>query len=109
MRSSVPRKRDAGAAGAGAAGAGADQASNVVFARFDKSVMWSDEHDTILDLAEANGVPIDAGCRAGNCGTCVTAIRSGSVRYLNEPGSEPETGTCLACISVPDGELVLDA
>ena len=52
---------------------------------------------------------IDSGCRAGNCGTCITAIKEGDVTYVNEPGSPPEAGSCLACISIPKSNLVIDA
>lgn len=80
--------------------------------KFDKSgttVAWDPSIGSLLDFAEENGVDIDFGCRAGNCGTCITAIKSGDVDYLSEPGEKPESGSCLACVSVPKGPLVLDA
>ena len=61
------------------------------------------------NLAEENGISMDSGCRAGSCGTCVTAIKSGEVEYLSEPGEPPDSGSCLACICVPKGNLELDA
>jgi ferredoxin len=81
----------------------------VLFDRSDKTLHWKPEHGSLLDLAEANDITIDSGCRAGNCGTCVTAIKKGEVRYLSEPGAEPDEGSCLACIAVPSGPLVLDS
>jgi ferredoxin len=63
----------------------------------------------LLELAEKNGVNIDSGCRAGNCGTCAVAIKSGEVKYLHEPGADVEAGSCLTCIAVPKTALVLDA
>ncbi len=63
----------------------------------------------MLDFAEAHGVNIDSGCRAGNCGTCITAVQGGSVDYVTEPGEMPEAGSCLTCISVPKENLKLDA
>jgi uncharacterized protein len=81
----------------------------VQFARSGKQVSWTADAGALLDLAEANGVTIDFACRAGNCGTCLTAIKEGDVTYLNEPGASPEAGSCLACIAVPKGPLVLDA
>ena len=80
----------------------------VEFARSGKTLAWKPEVGSLLDLAEANGIALDFGCRAGNCGTCVTAIKEGEVSYLSEPGGEPEDGSCLACIAVPKGRLVLD-
>ncbi|MBI1207857.1 MAG: 2Fe-2S iron-sulfur cluster binding domain-containing protein [Azospirillum sp.] len=81
-------------------------AIEVQFGRSNKKVAW--HTGSLLDLAEANGVSIDSGCRAGNCGTCVVAIREGEVDYLSKPGEPPEKGTCLACVAVPASRLVLD-
>ena len=81
----------------------------IVFARSGKVGKWSSEEETVLDVAEAAGVVMDSGCRAGQCGTCVTAIKQGSVRYLEEPGTQPLPGTCLTCLAVPKEGLVLDA
>jgi uncharacterized protein len=74
-----------------------------------KTVAWNADSESLLELAEAHDVAIDSGCRAGNCGTCVTAIKSGEVDYINEPGEAPEDGSCLACITVPKSNLSLDA
>ncbi|MEM7017856.1 MAG: 2Fe-2S iron-sulfur cluster-binding protein, partial [Pseudomonadota bacterium] len=81
----------------------------VNFARSDKTINWSPLDGTLLELAEANGIIMDSGCRAGNCGTCLTAIRNGEVDYLNDPGVEPEAGSCLTCIATPKTALELDA
>ncbi len=80
----------------------------ITFARSDKTLEW-DGSASLLEFAEAHGIPMDSGCRAGNCGSCITAIRSGDVEYLNEPGATVESGSCLTCISVPKGKLSLDA
>ena len=81
----------------------------ITFAKSGKTLDWDPEIGSILDFAEENEVDIDFGCRAGNCGTCITAIKEGEADYLNEPGAEPEAGSCLACISVPKGNLSIDA
>ena len=81
----------------------------VTFAKSGKTCTWDGSSDSLLDFAEDNGVTIDYGCRAGNCGTCITAIRDGGVDYVVEPGAAPEAGSCLTCISVPKGKLTLDA
>lgn len=83
--------------------------ATVSFARSGKSQPWSPESESLLGFAERLDVRIDSGCRAGNCGTCKTAIKSGKVTYLKEPGCEVEPGSCLTCICVPEAELVLDA
>ena len=82
---------------------------DVSFTKSGKVFPWDPKLTSLLELAENNGIPLDSGCRAGNCGTCLTAIKSGEVSYVGEPGSLPEEGSCLACIAVPKGDLTLDA
>lgn len=81
----------------------------VTFTQSGKSCQWDPNADSLLDFAEMNDVPMDFGCRAGNCGTCLTAIRSGDVEYTTEPGYEIEEGSCLTCICIPKGPLELHA
>jgi len=64
---------------------------------------------TLLDLAEQQGVKLECGCRAGSCGSCVVAIKSGSVEYLDSHSAPPEEGSCLTCIARPKSDLVLEA
>lgn len=90
-----------------AADAGGSQAE-VVFTRSTKTCAW-DGTSTLLEVAEANGVHIDFGCRAGNCGTCLTALKEGEVDYPNEPGVPVEAGSCLACVALPKGNVSVDA
>ena len=82
---------------------------NVTFSRSGKSFAWQADAGSILEFAEDQGILIDSGCRADNCGTCITAIKNGDATYVNEPGSPPEAGSCLTCISIPKGDLVIDA
>jgi hypothetical protein len=84
-------------------------ALKVSFSRSSVEAAWTGQVDTLLDLALAEKVPIGFGCRAGNCGTCKTAIKSGTVKYLKEPGCEVEAGSCLTCICVPESPLTLEA
>src|SRR6185436_9521745 len=70
----------------------------VAFSKSGKVIQWKSGEGTLLDLAEANGVRIDAGCRAGNCGTCLVAIKSGDVEYLAGHGATAEEHSCLTCI-----------
>ncbi|MFI4986163.1 MAG: 2Fe-2S iron-sulfur cluster-binding protein [Alphaproteobacteria bacterium] len=85
------------------------KATRITFARCGKTIEWAEKDGSILDLAQANGVAIDFGCRAGNCGTCETAVREGKVKYLIETGFKPKDGSCLACVAIPDGAVVIDA
>ena len=81
----------------------------IVFDKTGKKCAWDPAAGSLLDFAESQGVVMDFGCRAGSCGTCVTALKSGAVDYLSEPGEVPEKGTFLACVAVPKGPLVVDA
>jgi ferredoxin-NADP reductase len=90
-------------------GEGAGAGFKVQLTRSARSLAWTKEAGTLLDLAEANGVKINSGCRAGNCGTCVTAVKSGSVNYLVKPANIPAPGSALLCIAHPAGDIVLDA
>ena len=81
----------------------------ISFSRSNKELKWDGISGSILEFAEANDIEMDSGCRAGNCGTCITAIRSGSVEYLSEPGAPIEDGSCLTCISIPKSPITLDA
>ena len=83
--------------------------AQVQFVRSGKSVAWNTSCGSLLELADEQGVKIDAGCRAGNCGSCLVAIKSGEVEYVGEAGAEVERGSCLTCICKPKGALVLDA
>jgi uncharacterized protein len=81
----------------------------VKFVKSGITATWKPESDSLLELAEANNVDIEFGCRAGNCGACVTAILKGEVEYLSEPGEMPEAGSCLSCVSIPKSDLEFDA
>jgi ferredoxin-NADP reductase len=81
----------------------------IEFSKSNKKLKWDNASDSILEFAEKNGISLDSGCRAGNCGTCLNAIISGEVSYTSEPDSMPEAGSCLTCCSVPKNNLVLDA
>ncbi len=89
--------------------AAAGDGIEVEFERSGKTLHWKPEHGSLLEFAEANDISIDSGCRAGNCGTCVTAVKEGEVSYLSEPGAQIDEGSCLTCIAVPSGRLILDS
>jgi hypothetical protein len=86
-----------------------DKGYDVTFGKSGKHGRWVDGSGSLLDFAGAQGVRIDSGCRAGSCGSCLVAIKSGEVEYISEPGEKPESGSCLTCICRPKGDMVLDA
>lgn len=83
--------------------------TTVTFARSSVTVPWAGEAQSLLQLAEANGVEISFGCQYGDCGTCMTRLSEGKVKYLHATGVTPDPGYCLPCSCQPDGNVVLDA
>ena len=79
----------------------------VRFSRSDKTVPWDPSADSLLDLAEAQGIQVDSGCRAGSCGSCQTPIESGEVAYQQTPDADMKPGHCLLCIATPATDLTL--
>jgi ferredoxin-NADP reductase len=82
---------------------------DVTFARSGRKAVWMGAGRSLLELAEEARIKIDAGCRAGNCGSCIVAIKSGTVEYIGTHGADVEEGSCLACICRPTSALVIDA
>ena len=81
----------------------------VTFARSGKQLAWQPSAGSLLEFAEANGISVDSGCRAGGCGTCQTTIRAGEVAYRQSPDYDPEPGTCLLCVCAPKTSVTLEA
>ena len=86
-----------------------DPGIKVVFAKSSKTFQWDKKVGSLLEFAEKEGIAIESGCRSGSCGTCLTAIKSGEVVYNTAPGEKPEAGSCFPCISIPKGNITLDA
>lgn len=81
----------------------------VQFSKSDKTIPWDDAYASLLDLALENSIHLDSGCRAGSCGSCEVAIKSGSIEYTSDSRTECDSGSCLACVSIPSEDVVLDA
>lgn len=81
----------------------------VQFAQTKRTLDWTGADTNLLDFAERSGVAIPSGCRSGSCGTCETAILSGTVRYAQQPSFDVAEGHCLLCVAAPTSDLVLDA
>lgn len=107
---SIKRKKAASAAHAGAPDAAAVTGDiMVMFAKSGKHLAWHADADSLLDFAEAKGIQVDSGCRAGGCGSCQTTITSGEVTYRQTPDFDPEPGTCLLCVCTPKTSVTLEA
>jgi ferredoxin-NADP reductase/mono/diheme cytochrome c family protein len=67
---------------------------------------------TLLEVAEENGIGIPSSCRAGQCGTCKTKLLGGNVRMDAEEGLDPVSrarGFVLTCVGHALGTVKLDA
>jgi ferredoxin-NADP reductase/MOSC domain-containing protein YiiM len=80
----------------------------VAFARSGLRINWSPQYASLLELAEACGVPTRWSCRTGVCHTCETGLLSGAVRHRPEPLDAPADGNVLVCCSQPEDDVVLD-
>jgi ferredoxin-NADP reductase/MOSC domain-containing protein YiiM len=69
---------------------------------------WNPSFESILDLAEANGLSPDYSCRSGICHTCMCRLEDGEVEYVEEPLDPPEEGCVLICVSKPKKNVVVD-
>ncbi|MDB6025912.1 MAG: flavodoxin reductase family protein, partial [Verrucomicrobiales bacterium] len=78
------------------------------FSRSGKTVMWDPSCESLLDFAEKSGIPMDSGCRSGSCGTCLVAVKSGSVQHFGSHDAPGEGGSCLTCICKPETDLTLE-
>jgi 3-phenylpropionate/trans-cinnamate dioxygenase ferredoxin reductase subunit len=68
-------------------------------------------HQTLLEAAEAAGLPLPFSCRQGLCGTCRSKLVSGRVDTQHRGGIRPRQiamGYILVCCSRPLGDVVLD-
>lgn len=67
---------------------------------------------TVLDVAEAIGVPIEYACRQGYCGLCKVKLLSGEVTMEVEDSLTPldrSSGMILACQAKASADISVDA
>jgi len=65
---------------------------------------------TVLNAAEAAGVPLPSSCCSGVCTTCAALLRSGTVHQPDAMGVKAELqakGYALLCVSYPLSDLDL--
>lgn len=82
--------------------------TQVTFARSGVTASWDPACESILDLAERQGLNLAYSCRSGICHTCMCELTEGEVEYLDEPLDEPDPGYVLICCSMPKTNLVLE-
>jgi len=83
----------------------------IIFQKSALTLNWLGDEDSILELAEANDLDLDYGCRMGNCTACQQKIISGEVEYPRGHTGEPDEGNALLCCCTPkgDADVVIDA
>lgn len=83
--------------------------SKVTYSKSGVEAEWTGEQESLLELAEANGLDLNFGCRAGRCTACQQPLVSGEVDYPGGHVGVPEEGNILLCCSQPKGDVVIEA
>jgi anaerobic selenocysteine-containing dehydrogenase/ferredoxin-NADP reductase len=81
---------------------------SVTFSNSGKTVIWDRTCGSLLELAEAEGVKITSGCRAGQCESCALEVLDGKFVYRTALDHDDED-YCLACQAIPASDLVVAA
>ena len=79
----------------------------VTFSKSGVRANWNPSFESILDLAEANGLSPDYSCRSGICHTCMVEMEEGEVEYVLEPLDPPDEGSVLICVAKPTADVVV--
>ena len=84
-------------------------AAKVGFLTSQQQAVWQPERpQTLLELAEANGLTPSFSCRNGHCGLCATKKINGDIDYLVNPATEIAEQNVLLCCAIPSGDVELD-
>jgi len=86
-----------------------EQEFTIEFLQSGKKLVWDKRYRSILEFAEGNDIEILSGCLFGDCGTCLTDIKEGTVHYTHEIMVSFGKGECLPCSCIPTSNIVLKA
>ncbi len=92
-----------------ASGDSTSSGPKIKFAQSNQTAAWSDEDESLLDMAERVGVDVDSSCRSGQCGSCAIRLLKGAVKYSEEPACEVDDSEVLMCVAKPCGAVSVDA
>ena len=81
---------------------------HVFFAMAGLTAKWDPTLESLLDLAEAQGLRPASSCQAGICHTCSFKLIEGEVEYVTEPLNKPDPGCVLICCSKPKTNVVIE-
>ena len=77
-----------------------------------EEILTIGEDESILDVLEQAGIPIDSSCRDGTCGSCETGVLEGDPDHRDSilsPAEQEAGETMMVCVSRCRGrKLVLD-
>ncbi|UTW44981.1 pyridoxamine 5'-phosphate oxidase family protein [bacterium SCSIO 12696] len=62
---------------------------------------WKPSDGTLLEFAEKQGLAPLYSCRSGNCGACISKLKSGEVSYGRQLGFALQEGEVLICCAKP--------
>lgn len=65
----------------------------------------------ILDIAEEAGIRLPAGCREGNCSSCIAKIIKGEVDQSEQKFLQPSeiaAGYTVTCVAYPLSDCILE-
>ena len=77
----------------------------VNFTTSNQEVIWSSNVESILELAEENGLTPPNSCRMGTCSTCESTLLGGTIAYDPEPFMEAEEGKIFICCAKPTSNI----
>ncbi len=80
----------------------------IAFTRSNRVLEWAETNGSLLELAEAEQVPVLWSCRVGVCHRCENSLLSGNVAYEPQPLDPPSAGRVLLCCAYPTSDLVVD-
>lgn len=86
-----------------------DTEFSIEFLQSGKKIKWDARYRSILEFAEGNDIEINSGCLFGDCGTCLTELKEGDVRYMHQTLITADKGKCLPCSCIPVSNVVLNA
>ena len=86
--------------------------SSIVRFTVSRLVVGGGPNETLLDIAETNGVPLASSCRSGGCGTCKLRVIAGTTSMDAQSvltDEEIAEGYVLSCVTRPCSEVVVEA
>mgnify|MGYP000598525905 CR=1 FL=1 len=88
-------------------GGNTNEVRSIRFERSGVDAEWVESDGSLLELAESLDLPVDAGCRFGNCQACSVKLVEGNADYP-ELEVNPQPGEILLCLARPTSDLVVE-